>query len=98
MKKNSHTEMQFSLSQHACMRMLLTCLISGVFCQALALPMGEQVQVGAVGFVRDGQSLNINQTSQQAIVNWQSFGIANNEAVRLLQPNQGSALFRVDWL
>ncbi|MDP2229777.1 filamentous hemagglutinin N-terminal domain-containing protein [Methylotenera sp.] len=86
---------QFNLSQHACMRIMLTCLISGAFSHAHALPLGEQVQAGNVGFVRDGQSLNINQTSQQAIVNWQSFGIAASEAVRLIQPNQGSALFRV---
>ncbi|MDP1522575.1 MAG: filamentous hemagglutinin N-terminal domain-containing protein [Methylotenera sp.] len=86
---------QFNLSQHACMRIMLTCLISGAFSHVHALPLGEQVQAGNVGFVRDGQSLNINQTSQQAIVNWQSFGIAASEAVRLIQPNQGSALFRV---
>ncbi|MDP1766443.1 MAG: filamentous hemagglutinin N-terminal domain-containing protein [Methylotenera sp.] len=95
MQTKKQLNKQFNLSQHACTRIMLTCLISGAFCNALALPLGEQVQNGNVGFVRDGQSLNINQTSQQAIVNWQSFGIAANEAVRLIQPNQGSALFRV---
>lgn len=91
MKPQQH----FNLTQQARMRILLSALICGAFNQAQALPTGEQVQAGNASFVRDAQTLNINQTSQQAIVNWQSFGIAANEAVRLYQPNQGIALFRV---
>jgi filamentous hemagglutinin family protein len=36
--------------------------------------------------------LQINQTSQQAIVNWQVFSIAPNEAVNIQQPNANAAL------
>lgn len=86
---------RLSLTKQARMRVMLTVAFCMAFNQAQALPTGEQVQAGNIGFVRDAQSLNINQTSQQAIVNWQSFGIAANEAVRLYQPNQGIALFRV---
>jgi trimeric autotransporter adhesin len=82
---------KFNLAKHV----ILTAIICSAYGHAYALPTGEQVQAGNVGFVRDVQSLNINQSSQQAIVNWQSFGIAANEAVKLYQPNQGSALFRV---
>lgn len=95
MKKMMKPKQQFNLTQQARLRVLLSAIICGAFNHAQALPMGEQVQAGNASFVRDAQSLNINQTSQQAIVNWQSFGIAANEAVRLYQPNQGSALFRV---
>ncbi len=100
MKKMMGPEQQFNLTRHnltkqTCMRIMLATAICVAFNQAQALPMGEQVQAGNANFVRDAQSLNINQTSQQAIVNWQSFGIAANEAVRLYQPNQGVALFRV---
>lgn len=62
---------------------------------ALALPKGEQVAAGTASFQRNGNSLRIDQSSQQAIVNWQSFGISANEAVNLYQSNRGVALFRV---
>jgi trimeric autotransporter adhesin len=74
---------------------LLTALICGAFSRAQALPFGEQVLAGLVDFSRDGRTLNIQQSSQKSIVNWQSFGIAVNESVKLNQPNQGVALFRV---
>ena len=74
---------------------LLTALICSAFSRAQALPFGEQVQAGVVDFARDGRTLNIQQSSQKSIVNWQSFGIAVNESVKLVQPNRGVALFRV---
>jgi filamentous hemagglutinin family protein len=87
--------MQPNLTKQAHMRVVLTAFICCAFGHAQALPFGEQVQAGSASFVRNAQSLNINQTSQKAIVNWQSFSIANNETVRLNQPTQGVALFRV---
>ncbi len=86
---------KLNLTKQARMRAMLGAVICAAYSNAQALPTGEQVQAGDLSFVRDAQTLNINQTSQQAIVNWQLFGIAANEAVRLYQPNQGSALFRV---
>ena len=83
------------LTNQARNRIMLSAFICSAFGQAQALPFGEQVQAGSASFVRNAQSLNINQTSQKAIVNWQSFSIAADEAVRLNQPNQGIALFRV---
>ncbi len=95
MKNMTRSKQQFNLTQQARLRLMLTTLICGAFGHAQALPIGEQVQAGSVGFARDAHSLNINQSSQKAIVNWQSFSIGANEAVRLNQPNQGVALFRV---
>ena len=86
---------KLNLTKQARMRAMLGAIICAAYSNAQALPTGEQVQAGDLSFVRDAQVLNINQASQQAIVNWQSFGIAANEAVRLAQPAQGSALFRV---
>ena len=60
-----------------------------------ALPSGADVQFGQATFQTTGNNLSINQGSRQLIANWQSFGIASNESVQLLQPNQGVALFRV---
>ena len=60
---------------------------------AHALPAGEDVQAGQVQFQRNNNALQIDQTSNRAIVNWQSFSIAPHEAVNLLQPQSGIALF-----
>jgi filamentous hemagglutinin family protein len=62
---------------------------------AYALPSGADVQFGQATFQTIGNNLSINQGTKQLIANWQSFGIAANESVQLLQPNQGVALFRV---
>ncbi|MDZ4098054.1 MAG: hypothetical protein U1E13_05050, partial [Methylophilaceae bacterium] len=62
---------------------------------AAALPTGEAVAAGAATFLRDGNTLRIDQSTQQAIVNWQSFSIAADEAVNLHQPTSGLALFRI---
>jgi trimeric autotransporter adhesin len=62
---------------------------------AYALPSGADVQFGQATFQTIGNNLSINQGTKQLIANWQSFGIAANESVQLLQPNLGVALFRV---
>ncbi len=59
------------------------------------LPSDADVKFGQASFQTNGNHLIINQGSRQLITNWQSFGIASNETVNLLQPNQGVALFRV---
>jgi trimeric autotransporter adhesin len=66
--------------------------VSGI---AYALPSGADVQFGQATFQTTGNNLSINQGTKQLIANWQSFGIAANESVQMLQPNQGVALFRV---
>jgi len=95
MKTVSKTKVRLNLTQQARRRVALTMLICLAFGDVSALPLGEQVQAGNVTFERGAQFLNINQASQKAIVNWQSFSIAANEAVRLNQQTQGVALFRV---
>ncbi|MCX7037323.1 MAG: filamentous hemagglutinin N-terminal domain-containing protein [Proteobacteria bacterium] len=64
---------------------------------ALGLPTGQQVVAGsATTSTPVAGSLLINQTSQAAILNWQSFNIAAGEKVQFLQPNSASvALNRV---
>ncbi len=58
-----------------------------------ALPTGEQLVAGqaSISTPAAGQ-MHIEQTSQQAIVNWQGFSIAPNEAVNIHQPNAQAAL------
>ena len=70
--------------------LLLACLGSG---SALANPTDGQVRSGTVNISTVGpNSLHIEQLTQKAIIDWQSFGINPGEAVRFLQPNQLSVI------
>jgi len=62
-----------------------------------ALPQGANVVNGAVDIsVPNSATMNINQGTHKAIINWQQFNIANPETVRFLQPGASSvALNRV---
>ena len=78
------------------LKKLAVCIALGqISGMAYALPTGVDVQFGQATFQTIGNNLSINQGTKQLIANWQSFGIAANESVQLLQPNQGVALFRV---
>jgi len=58
-----------------------------------ALPTGEQLVAGqaAVSTPNAGQ-MQINQSSQKAVINWQGFSINPAEAVNIQQPNAQAAL------
>lgn len=60
---------------------------------AWALPTGEQVVAGQVNVARPNSAqMQIQQNSQQAIVNWQGFSIAPTESVNIQQPNTQAVL------
>lgn len=63
---------------------------------AHALPAGGTVSAGSVTFAGAPGALRINQSSQNAAINWQSFNIRSGESVVFAQPNSTSvALNRV---
>jgi len=58
-----------------------------------ANPTGEQVVGGAAGFNRpDAATLIVNQNTDRAVINWNSFSIANGELTRFVQPSSSSAV------
>jgi filamentous hemagglutinin family protein len=58
-----------------------------------ANPTGEQVVGGAAGFNRpDAATLIVNQNTDRAVINWNSFSIANGELTKFVQPNSSSAV------
>ncbi|SHI91446.1 MBG domain-containing protein [Propionispora hippei] len=59
---------------------------------AQAMPANGQVSTGAAVINQAGSVMTIQQQTAQAAINWQSFGIAANEAVRFLQPGANSAI------
>lgn len=63
--------------------------------QASDLPTGANTVFGQNTITQSGNTLNINQQTQNTIVNWDSFGIASGHTVNVNQPAGGSALYRV---
>jgi len=61
-----------------------------------ALPVGGVVSAGSASIAGGAGTVTVNQSSQNAAINWQSFSIGQTEAVRFVQPNSSSvALNRV---
>src|ERR1700754_2477364 len=56
------------------------------------LPSGGSVTAGSASIVRTNPStLNINQSTNQAIINWQSFSVGRNSTVNFNQPGASLA-------
>ena len=53
-------------------------------------PTGGTVVSGTATISQNANTTNINQSSNKAIINWQSFNIANGETVNFNQPNSNS--------
>ncbi|QDC95766.1 filamentous hemagglutinin N-terminal domain-containing protein [Candidatus Methylopumilus universalis] len=56
-----------------------------------ALPTGGQVISGDASIATSGATLNVNQTSQRAIVNWDSFNVGKDATVNFNQPNSSAS-------
>jgi filamentous hemagglutinin family protein len=54
---------------------------------ANALPTGGRVAAGSATIQQSGNTLNVVQASQRAVVNWQSFNVGANAKVEFVQPN-----------
>ena len=57
---------------------------------SIASPNGGTVTSGTANIIQSGTITNINQSTQNATINWQSFSIANGETVNFNQPNTSS--------
>lgn len=60
-------------------------------CPALAGPQGGAVVDGQATIQQSGATTNINQSTNKAIINWQSFSIGRQETVNFNQPSASSA-------
>jgi filamentous hemagglutinin family protein len=57
---------------------------------ALAGPNGGSVVAGSAGIQQSGNTTNINQSSNSAVINWQGFSIGKQETVNFNQPSAAS--------
>src|SRR5450830_297597 len=57
---------------------------------ATQLPTGGQVAAGTASISQSGAVMNVNQATQRAIVNWQTFNVGNAATVNFNQPGASS--------
>ncbi|MCY7319959.1 MAG: filamentous hemagglutinin N-terminal domain-containing protein, partial [Ramlibacter sp.] len=78
------------------LRTLAVALMLSFAASSQAGPAGGVVAAGSASIAVTGARTTITQTTQNAAINWQSFGIAAGESVQFAQPNSSSvALNRV---
>ena len=78
----------WKVASAAAMSFLLVC---GQTAPVLANPTGGAVVAGSATIGSAGKTLTINQSTQNAIINWQQFSIASGELTKFLVPNSSSA-------
>ncbi|MDE2356986.1 MAG: filamentous hemagglutinin N-terminal domain-containing protein, partial [Alphaproteobacteria bacterium] len=84
------------LNQHTLTRrrwlLALTTILSGSAVHAAVLPRGASVVGGLASIVANGPGLTVNQTSQRAIIDWNSFSVGPGAWVHFVQPGATSAI------
>ena len=70
-------------------------LLIGQTAPLLGNPTGGTVVAGSATIGPAGSTLQINQSTQNAIINWQQFSIASGETTKFIVPNSGATLNRV---
>ncbi len=66
-------------------------MLSGGFAYAGGLPSGGQVVDGSASISQQGDTLNINQQSDKAIISWKDFSVGKGNTVNFNQPASDSA-------
>ena len=64
--------------------------------RAVALPLGGRVSAGQAGITSTPNAVTIDQTSQNAVINWQSFSIGKNQSATFAQPNSSAVTLNRD--
>ena len=57
-----------------------------------ALPTGGMVSAGGAGIATAGNTMTINQSTNRATINWDTFNIGQSATVNFVQPNSQSAI------
>jgi filamentous hemagglutinin family protein len=85
-------------TQFKAAKLLAALAVAGLAQQAVAaapapntLPTGGQVVAGTATIATAGNTMNVNQTSQRAVVNWSSFDVGSKATVNFNQPNAQAA-------
>lgn len=63
-----------------------------------ALPVLDGITNGEASVLQVRDFLQVEQTTEKAIINWESFNVAVNESVHFVQPDKGVCLSRINEL
>ncbi|WP_411877317.1 filamentous hemagglutinin N-terminal domain-containing protein [Polaromonas sp. YR568] len=92
----TETTSAFRNKSHFALKTLTVSLLLAFGSSVHALPQGGVVAAGSASISGGAASTTITQTSQNAVINWQSFGIAAGQSVQFVQPGASAvALNRV---
>jgi large exoprotein involved in heme utilization and adhesion len=88
---------KFSFTKKYFLFILLAFLCGAESLSAAELPTGGVVEAGQAVITQSAHTLNVDQSSQRAVVSWQSFDVARGNTVNFNQPNANtSTLNRVN--
>jgi filamentous hemagglutinin family protein len=98
--QNPHIETQVKKLPAAISKLLMVETIGALMLWSLPMahanPTGGQVAAGSAEITQHGARMDINQASNRAVINWQSFNIDKGEHVNFNQPSRdASTLNRV---
>ncbi len=74
-------------------RLVAAVLMLGIALDATANPTGMTVQSGSATATTSGSQFTVTTTSQNTLLNWQSFNIAANETVKFREPSSTSIVW-----
>ncbi|TXT38498.1 MAG: heme-hemopexin-binding/utilization protein, partial [Comamonadaceae bacterium] len=95
-KKVSSGRTASGSSLHLALQTLAWSVALSFAAQAQVLPVGGVVAAGSANISTGAAGTTITQASQNTVINWQSFNIAQGQTVQFVQPNtQAVALNRV---
>jgi len=91
-KKTSSGCSATGLGARFALQTLAVCVALSFGANVYALPTGGVVAAGAASISAGALGTTINQSTQNAAINWQSFNIASGESVRFNQPSSSSVI------
>ncbi|MGB7403716.1 MAG: filamentous hemagglutinin N-terminal domain-containing protein, partial [Arcobacter sp.] len=89
MKRLIDFSSRFRILKGGKISMVVSAVLAGVTI-SYAAPSGGVVTSGNANISQNGNTTNINQSTQKATINWNKFNIAQNETVNFNQPNASS--------
>ncbi len=90
MKYSSDFSSRFRILKGGKISLVVSALVAGSTL-AFASPTGGQVITGSANISQSGTTTTINQSTNKASINWNSFNITPSETVNFVQPSASSA-------
>ena len=89
MKKNHEYRTKFKILKNGRVALIISSLLGSITIVS-ASPSDGVVTTGTATISQNANTTTINQTTQKASINWQSFSVKPNETVNFVQPSSSS--------